>query len=364
MGLDEKLEKAEEKLKKTPVNKATEKERGRLKAKIAKLKEEKEQRQKGTGEGQEGYAVEKTGDATVSLVGYPSVGKSRLLNRLTNAESEVGEYQFTTLDVVPGILEYRGANIQILDVPGLIGGAAEDRGGGKQILSVIRNSDMVILMTDPERLDGFEKMEEELYNAGIRLDQEPPEVKVTKKGKGGIQVTSPVELSKLDRETIEEVMESWGFVNASVVIREDLGLDRFIDGVADNRVYMPSLKVVNKLDQIGGEEKQDIEDEFGEVVFISAEEGINLDEFREKVFERLELMRVYLKKKGGDVDREEPLILRKGDTVEDLCNELHDKFLEKFKHARVWGDSAKFEGQQVGLDHVLKDEDVVEISKS
>ncbi|MFB6147281.1 MAG: GTPase, partial [Candidatus Nanohaloarchaea archaeon] len=121
MGIDDRIEELKEKLQETPVNKSTETERGRLKARIAELKEEKQQKQKGTGE-TSGYAVKKRGDATVALVGFPSVGKSTLLNRLTNAESETGKYEFTTLDVEPGMLEYRGAKIQLLDVPGLIGG--------------------------------------------------------------------------------------------------------------------------------------------------------------------------------------------------------------------------------------------------
>ncbi len=363
MGLEEKIEKAKEKLSKTPVNKATEKERGRLKAKIAKLKQEKEQKQKGTGATHQGYSVEKHGDATVALVGYPSVGKSLLLNKLTNADSEVGSYHFTTLDVVPGIIEYKGAKIQLLDVPGLIGGAAKDKGGGKQILSVIRNCDMVVLMTDPARLDGFEKMEEELYNAGIRLNQQPPDIKVVKKGKGGINISSTVDLPDLDRDTIEEVMEEWGYTNASVVIREKVDLERFIDGIAQNRVYMPSLKVVNKVDMLEKEQVEKIREKTEDPLFISAEKEKKLEKFKEGVFNSLGMMRVYLKKKGKKPDKDEPLILREGNTVKDLCEELHDKFLEKFKHARVWGSSAKFKGQQVGLDHELDDEDVVEITR-
>ncbi|MDY6778316.1 MAG: GTP-binding protein [Candidatus Nanohaloarchaea archaeon] len=363
MGLDDELEAAREKLEKTPVNKATETERARLKSKIAKLEEQKEQRQKETGGGYDGYAVEKTGDATVTLVGYPSVGKSTLLNRLTNAESEVGSYEFTTLETVPGIMKERGANIQLVDVPGLIGGAADDRGGGQQVISVIRNADMVVLMADPERLDGFQKMEEELYDAGIRLDQQPPDIKVTKKGKGGIQVKTAVDLTEVDEDSIQDVMQEWGYTNASIVIREDCSIDRIIDALASNRVYMPSLKVVNKADQLDQDKKERIQQEHPDAIFISAKEEQNLDEFRQQVFERLGLIRIYLKKKGRGVDREEPMIMQQGDTVKDLCGQLHDSFLDRFNFARIWGDSATHDGQQAGLDHELQDEDIVEINK-
>ena len=129
MGLEDEIEDLREEIANTPYNKATEAHIGRLKAKLAE-KKEKLENQSSAGGGH-GYAVEKHGDATVALVGFPSVGKSTLINALTNADSEVGSYEFTTLDVNPGMLQYRGANIQILDVPGLIEGAAGGRGGGK-----------------------------------------------------------------------------------------------------------------------------------------------------------------------------------------------------------------------------------------
>jgi ribosome-interacting GTPase 1 len=128
MGLEDEIEAIREEIRETPYNKSTEAHIGRLKSKLAEKKEQLE-RQSSSGGGA-GYAVQKTGDATVALVGFPSVGKSTLLNALTNADSEVGAYEFTTLSVNPGMLQYRGANIQLLDVPGLIEGAAGGRGRG------------------------------------------------------------------------------------------------------------------------------------------------------------------------------------------------------------------------------------------
>ncbi len=363
MSIDEDIRKAKERLDKTPVNKATEKDRARIKAKIANLKEKKEKKAAETGGGYEGYSVKKKGDATVSLVGYPSVGKSSLLNTLTNADSEVGDYHFTTLDVVPGMMMYKGANIQLVDVPGLIGGAASDKGGGKQVLSVIRNSDMVVLMTDPERLDGFEKMEEELYGAGIRINVDPPNIKVEKKGKGGIDVRPSLNLTKVDEETVKEVMSEYGYLNATIIIREDAGIDRIIDALSGNRRYMPALKVVNKAEELSGDEKEEIREEHGEVVFVSAKEKLNLEGFREGVFKGLDFMRVYMKKPGKDADRDEPLIIKNGSTVMEACESLGGELENKFKYARVWGESAKFDAQKVGEDHVLQDEDVLEIRK-
>ena len=82
------------------------------------------------------------------LVGFPSVGKSTLLNNITNAESKVGAYQFTTLDIVPGVMEHKNAKIQVFDIPGIITGASSGKGRGKEILSVARTADLILVVLD------------------------------------------------------------------------------------------------------------------------------------------------------------------------------------------------------------------------
>lgn len=357
MGIDDRIQELEEKLQKTPVNKATEKERGRLKGQIADLKEEKQKKQKGTGD-TSGYAVEKKGDATVALVGFPSVGKSSLLNKLTNAESETGEYEFTTLDVKPGMLKHKGANIQILDVPGLIGGAADGRGGGKQVLSVVRNADLILIMLDPEEMREDE-IKQEIYNVGIRMNMSPPDLKVEKKGRGGVKVSSTVDMG-IEEDTVRAMMKDNGYVNANVTIREQMDLDRFIDGLMDNRKYIPGLTTVNKSDLIDTEKKNEYEDRYD--LLFSAEQEKNLDELKDLIFEGLSLNRIYMKEKGEEADRDEPLILREGNTVEDALEKLPGDMKERFKKAKVSGPSSKFPNQKVGMEHKLMDEDVLELN--
>src|SRR3989338_7279529 len=118
----EKIKELEEELKNTKYNKRTQHHIGLVKAKLAKLKEKQESRVRVQKKG-EGYSVRKSGDATVTILGFPSVGKSTMLNALTHAKSATGDYDFTILDVIPGLLEYNHARIQILDVPGIIKGA-------------------------------------------------------------------------------------------------------------------------------------------------------------------------------------------------------------------------------------------------
>ena len=152
--LNEKIAAFEEELKNTKYNKRTQRSIGLLKAKIARLRDEKHK--KATAQlAADGFAVKKTGDATAALIGFPSAGKSTLLNKITDADSAVAAYAFTTLTVIPGMLNYKKTRIQILDVPGLIEGASGGKGRGKEVLAAASNADLIILLVDataPEQL--------------------------------------------------------------------------------------------------------------------------------------------------------------------------------------------------------------------
>jgi len=358
-SIDQRIKETEDKLQETPVNKATEKERARLKSKLASLREKKEKKQTGTGGGDGGYSVKKKGDATVALVGLPSTGKSTLINKLTNAQSDTADYEFTTLKVIPGIMKYKGAQIQILDVPGLIGGAAKGKGRGKEVLSVIRNADMVLILTDKERLDSLNKIEQELYRAGIRLDQTPPQIKIEKAASGGINISATVDLD-LEEDTIKQVLRDNGYLNCKIIIREAVDIDRLLDGIKQNRVYLPSLTAINKVDLLDNEELEELRDDHPSFVFISAEEEENLPALREKIWQKLRLMRIYMKKRGKEADKEEPLIINEESTVKEAANKI-PQGADNLDYARIWGPSAKFPGQRVGKDHKLEDEDVLEL---
>ena len=365
MGIPEKIKSIQDEMAKTQINKATEHHIGLLKAKIAKLKREQEDNIiKKSGMKSDGFDVRRTGDATVVFIGLPSVGKSTLLNKMTKAKSTVGAFTFTTLTVVPGMMEYRGAKIQVLDLPGIIKGASTGKGLGKRILSVARTADLVLLMLDVFQPYHEDVLVNELGNIGIRLNQLPPNITIEKASMGGIAVAQQVKLTKITEKHLKDILHLYGIVSARVVIREDVTSEQLADYIAGNISYSKSITIVNKVDLVDKEFLKELKKKIkSEAIEVSANSDINIELLKEKIYEKLKFIRIYMRPKGGETDFKEPLIAREGDTVEDICNKLHRRMKRSFRFGLVWGKSVKFGGQRVGLTHVLLDEDVLTIIK-
>ncbi len=361
--IEKQIKDLEDEIFNTQKNKATEHHIGKLKAKIARLRQEVDKRKSAGGKGK-GFSIKKQGDATVGLVGFPSIGKSTLLNQLTSAESRVGSYDFTTLDAIPGMMYYNGAEIQIFDLPGLISGASEGKGRGRKVLSAVRNVDLILFMIDAEYPYHLELMASELHKAGLRLNCIHPDVVVKKTGFGGINVFSTIKLTYLDEELIKSIASEY-VINADIIVREDITEDQLIDIFIENRVYIPAIVIINKIDLINSNELkrqiENIKSRGWKVIGISAFKGTGLKELQKLIFDELRLIRIFMKPVGKKVDMVEPLILKNGNTVEAACRKLHRTFKDKFRYANVSGPSAKHDVQKVGLDHVLKDGDILTI---
>lgn len=363
MGILEKIAEIEREIARTQKNKATEYHLGLLKAKIAKLRQQLLEPSAKAGQKGEGFDVMKSGDARCALIGFPSVGKSTLLSTLTTTHSEQASYEFTTLTCIPGVIEYNGANIQLLDLPGIIEGAAQGKGRGRQVIAVARTADLVVMMLDATKGDKQrELLEMELEAVGIRLNTRRPNIYFKQKKGGGISFNSMIPLTKTNERMIQLILHEYKIFNAEVLFREDCTSDEFVDVILGTRVYMPCLYVYNKIDQISIEEVDRLARQPHTVV-VSCNMKMNLDYLLFSMWEHLALLRVYTKKRGERPDFEDGLILRTGATVEHVCHVIHRTIAQSFKYALVWGQSTKYNPQRVGLAHVMADEDVIQIVK-
>lgn len=367
MGPLERKQAIEEELSKTQKNKKTEYHIGRLKGQLARIKTElleQVARQAGSRAG-EGFEVRRSGDVRVALIGFPSVGKSSFLSRTTQTESAVAAYEFTTLTCVPGKLMHKGTEIQILDLPGIIEGASDGKGRGRQVIATARTSDLIIVMLDAAKAEGQRrKIEIELEAVGLRLNAEPPKISLKRKpscSNNAINFTTTVKLTNgLSESLCKEVLKDYKLHNCDVVVREDCTVDEFIDVIEGNRKYMPCLYLYNKVDTITYEEMTRLA-ALPHSVVCSLFWDLNVEEVIDEMWSHLDMIRIFTKKKGCHPDFVKPFVVRRGSSIEDLCKRIHKDISSRFKYAMVWGTSVKHSPQRVGIAHVLEDEDVLQV---
>eukprot|EP00842_Homolaphlyctis_polyrhiza_P004565 jgi/Hompol1/5109/HPOL_004154-RA len=340
----EKIKDIENEMARTQKNKATSYHLGTLKAKLAKLRRELLTPSGGGGGGAGvGFDVAKTGVARVGFVG--------------------GAYEFTTLTTVPGVIHYKGAKIQMLDLPGIIEGAKDGKGRGRQVIAVARTCSLIFIVLDVLKPLGDKKIiERELEGFGIRLNKKPPQITFKKKEKGGINITTTDKLTHLDHESIKAIMSEYKIHNADVSFRCDATADELIDVLEGNRIYIPALYVLNKIDQISIQEL-DIIYRIPHSVPVSSHHEWNFDDLLEMMWKYLSLVRIYTKASQLP-DYSAPVVLRQEKcSVEDFCNSIHKGIIKEFRNALIWGSSVKHNPQKVGKEHILADEDVVQIIK-
>ncbi|KAI6134091.1 P-loop containing nucleoside triphosphate hydrolase protein [Pisolithus croceorrhizus] len=386
MGIVEKIKEIEEEMARTQKNKATEYHLGLLKAKLARYRAQLLEPTSKSGSSGTGFDVQKAGDARVALIGFPSVGKSTLLSKCTNTVSETAAYEFTTLTAIPGVIEYQGARIQLLDLPGIVEGASQGRGRGRQVVATAKTADLILVMLDATKSEEQRRLLEiELDAVGIRLNKRKPDVVFKRRTTGGITLTTTVKLTKTDEKTIRTILASYKLHNCDVMIREDITTDELIDVLIGgyrfpdleiawpdfsrrhSQIHPMFMYVYNKIDAISLEMVDKLARSENTVV-ISCEMSLNLDHLVERVWESLGLVKVYTKKRGERPDLSDPVCLRKGATIEDVCLGIHKSLATNFRYALVWvmhipGRSSKFSphAQKVSLNHQVQDEDVVSI---
>ncbi|MEM2508995.1 MAG: TGS domain-containing protein, partial [Candidatus Thermoplasmatota archaeon] len=217
--------------------------------------------------------------------------------------------------------------------------------------SMARNVDLVIIMVDIYSIDKIEEIEKELKEAGIKINEKKPDVVIRKKDRGGISIQFSKKC-KISEDVAKAILMEY-LNNADVVIRDDINEEQLIDAIIGNKVYLPAIRVINKIDI--EERKANLD-----AIYISAKFGYGIDELKKKIFEKLDLIRIYMKPEKKKIE-EKPMVMKKGATVRDVCEKLHRDFVKNFQYAIVSGKSVSFNGQRVGLNHKLADGDVLTI---
>ncbi|MHA1638750.1 MAG: TGS domain-containing protein, partial [Candidatus Heimdallarchaeota archaeon] len=166
------------------------------------------------------------------------------------------------------------------------------------------------------------------------------------------------------REEIIEILNDQGLYNFSLKILKKMTLSDLVQALDYSLVYKNGIVIANKGDIPGSKENYEklvntFVQQF-EIIPISALKGENLKQLPEQIFSKLGLIRVRSKEPNGTI-AEKPIVIKKGSTVGDVAKIIHSRFFEHFKNAKIYGPSAKFDGQSVGINHVLQDGDIVEI---
>lgn len=300
----EKIEALQVMLKVIPHHKGTDRLIGDLRRRLSQLREEVQRRPAVSRKGS-GHRIRREGAAQVSLVGPPNVGKSQLIARLTRAPVEVAPYPFTTQVPQPGMMAFENVQIQLIDTPAVTLDAAQG-----WLPSLFREADALLLIVD--------------------LSQDP------------IAQAEDL-LSRLARWRILPLLpgrkaETPFSVSKGMLL---LANKRDLPGAGAN---LESLKGRFEVPLIG----------------LSALDDPDLDPLKKEIFNLLRIIRVYPKTPGKEADRDSPVILPRGSTVEGFAESIHKELRRDLKFARIWG-SAKFDGQRVSRDYVLQDQDIVEL---
>ena len=365
--LEDKIIKLEKFISMVPKHKATEKMVARLRGSLVKHKSELDDRRKrmrSLGKGPS-WVIAKEGDAQVSFVGMANAGKSLLLKVLTGANAKVGDYPYTTEKPEPGVLDCDGAIIQLIDLPSIFPNIRNESNNGNMLFSQIRAADLIVLVIDLTK-DPEEQMTilmEELWNGSIRLNKELPPIELRKTGSGGGLLIGEEKIDA-SREEIFEILHEQNLYNFSLKINKTITLSDLVESLDSSLSYNYGIIAANKGDAEGSKENFEkltkLYSNQYKIYPISALKKEGLENLGEAIFTHLNLVRVRSKEQNGEIAKK-PIVLSEGAKVGDVAKIIHTRFFDNFKQAKITGPSAKFPGQSVGLNHVLKDGDVIEI---
>jgi small GTP-binding protein len=300
----EKIAALEEMLAIMPKHKGTDHLRADLRTRIAKLTQSLDRK---AATQRASMMIERVGAGQVAVIGPPNAGKSQLVASMTKATPAVAAYPFTTHSATPGMMSFENIQIQLIDTPPLSEQPLE-----WWLLNIIRRADGLLVVVD--------------------LSDDP--------------------VSQLEAVAAHLGEKKIGLGEA----REEAGEEFPMS-------YKKTLVVGNKMDlDSGGENYRALHNKYVSqlpVMAISAT-GSGLEDLRLKIFQMLDIIRVYTKVPGGKPDLSDPIILVRGSNLGDAAASVHKDFAARMKYARIWG-SGKHDGIMAKRDHVLQDGDVIEL---
>jgi len=289
-----------------PKHKGTDKLKAGIKQRISKLKKTEEKKGAKTSDA---LLIKREGAGQLAIIGPPNSGKSSLLAALTKAKPKIGPYPFTTSMPLPGIMDYEDVQIQLVDLPPLT-----DTGLEGWHFNIIRNSDVLLFVVDTEDVDVLSETETVIEQLKERR----------------------VELMSEEKKTPPPI----------------------------GTIYIKTLLIANKMDsEIASENLPVLKEFFGgkfRIIPISTFDDKELKKLKRDIFLILNIIRVYSKVPGKPPDLDSPFTLSAGSNVTDLAKAIHKDFTSGLEKVRLWG-SARFDGQAVPYDYVLKDKDIVEL---
>ena len=356
-----------------PRHKGGERMVGDYRKKLAQLKAQLEKkremdRARRSGGGTEEGVIRKEGAGQVCLVGVTNCGKSSIINAVTNAKFDVGDYPFTTPLPTPAMLTLEDINIQLVELPGVFEGSNET-GIGRQALSVARNTDCIAIVIDLSQ-DIDTQMQiilNELDAARIRLNKEKTAVRIERVGLGGLMIYGAQNYQG-DIEEVMEYLRARRVSNIIVRFQKSATFQQLIDAMDASVAYVRAMVIATKGDAEGSQARyQELESKYSErfdIIPISVKKKENLDGMSWTLYQHLDILRVYTKIPGKQRERK-PIVLPEGSVVEDAARKVHKElFVERFRSAVIIRENDKIKRRVVGLNYPLQDGDVLQLSHS
>ena len=319
----ERLLRLREMLRTIPKHKGTEHLQADIKSRIKQLTEALASPRKGAARTGPVHTLRPEGAAQVALLGPPNAGKSSLHVKLTGSRADVGPYPYTTHEPLPGMLPCQDVYFQLVDLPPISADYMES-----WFVNALQPADAALLVADIAAPDCVDQLQ------AVRL--------------------------RLEERRIS-LIEDWPGLDGAAATAYDPEHDPEYDPF---RIRLPTLLVVNKIDQAPDPEEVAVLQELLDVrypaVATSTVTGQGLDRIGPRLFRGLEIVRVYTKSPGKPPELDRPFTVRRGATVLDVARLVHKDFAGSLKYARAWG-AGVYDGQQIGPDHRLADADVVEL---